>query len=407
MPIRVVRIIDRLNIGGPAKHVTWLTAGLNSGQFESTLITGTVPASEGDMNYFAREAGVEPLVIAEMSREIGPRDLIVVWKVYKELRRVKPHILHTHKAKAGAVGRSAAFFYNLLKPASARCRTVHTFHGHVFHSYYTPLKSKIFIQIERLLARHATDRIITISDEQKREITGDFGVGDATKVAVIPLGIDLTEIKPDLGRLRSDLGLGDDVFLLGIVGRLCEVKNHSLLLDSAARLAQQGIDPAKFRVLIIGDGELRTELERKTRELGIEGHVVFTGFRKDAGRLYADLDLVALTSLNEGTPVTLIEAMCAGRAVIATEVGGVRDLMGEFEATDRGISIWSHGVTTASRDADRFADGIRYLYERPELRQKMGARASAFVKNRLSKDRLIREIESLYRQVLGGSTCAF
>ena len=407
MPIRVVRIIDRLNVGGPAKHVTWLTAGLNSGQFESTLITGTVPASEGDMNYFARDAGVEPLVIAEMSREIGPRDLIVAWKVYKELRRVKPHILHTHKAKAGAVGRTAAFFYNLLKRDSARCRTVHTFHGHVFHSYYTPLKSKIFVQIERLLARHATDRIITISAEQKREITGDFGVGDAASVAVIPLGIDLTEIKSSGGRLRSDLGLSDDVFLVGIVGRLCDVKNHALLLDAAARLSQEGMDSAKFRVLIIGDGELRTELERKTRELGIADCVIFTGFRKDAGELYADLDLVALTSLNEGTPVTLIEAMCAQRAVIATEVGGVRDLMGDLATRDRGISIWSHGVTAPSRDAASFAEGIRYLYKRPELRQEMGARASAFVKNKLSKDRLIREIESLYRQVLGGSSCAF
>ena len=162
------------------------------------------------------------------------------------------------------------------------------------------------------------------------------------------------------------------MFLLGIVGRLCEVKNHTLLLEAAARLSQESMDPAKFRVLIIGDGELRTELERKTRELGIADRVIFTGFRKDAGELYADLDLVALTSLNEGTPVTLIEAMCAGRAVIATEVGGVRDLMGDLAARDRGISIWSHGVTTPSRDAASFAEGIRYLYERPELRQEYG-----------------------------------
>ena len=407
MSIRVVRIIDRLNIGGPAKHVTWLTAGLNSGQFESTLITGTVPASEGDMSYFARDAGIEPIVISEMSREIGPRDLIVAWKVFKELRRLRPHILHTHKAKAGAIGRTAAFFYNLLSPRSGRCRTVHTFHGHVFHSYYTPLKSKIFVFIERILAKHATDRIITISHEQKREITGDFGVGDASKVTLIPLGIDLNEISRSGGTLRSDLDLGDDVFLLGIVGRLCDVKNHALLLEAAAKLSQGPLNSAKFRVVVIGDGELREELERKTRELGLADRVIFTGFRKDTGKLYADLDLVALTSLNEGTPVTLIEAMCAGRAVIATEVGGVRDLMGELAATDRRVSIWSHGVTIPSRDADSFAEGIRYLYERPELRREMGARASAFVKDKLSKDRLIREIESLYRQVLGGSTCAF
>lgn len=393
-PIKVVRIIDRLNIGGPAKHVTWLTAGLNPTEFDSTLITGTVPEGEGDMNYFARDAGLEPIVIPEMSREIGPRDLKVVWKVYKQLLRLKPDIVHTHKAKAGAVGRTAVLLYNL---SNKKCRTVHTFHGHVFHSYYPPRKSKIFVQIERTLARIATDRIITISNEQKREITEVFRIVQPANVAVIPLGLDLNEISTARGRLRRDLGLSEDVFLLGIVGRLCEVKNHHLLLDSASRMA---ISPEHFRVVIIGDGELRSELERKTRSLGIQDRVIFTGFRKDATELYADLDLVGLTSLNEGTPLTLIEAMSAGRAVIATDVGGVRDLMGQTESTRNGLSIWSHGVTVRSQDAASFAEGTKYLFERPDMRRMMGARARAFVNERLSKDRLIREIEGLYKQLL-------
>lgn len=393
-PIKVVRIIDRLNIGGPAKHVTWLTAGLNPTEFDSTLITGTVPEGEGDMNYFARDAGLEPIVIPEMSREIGPRDLKVVWKVYKQLLRLKPDIVHTHKAKAGAVGRTAVLLYNL---SNKKCRTVHTFHGHVFHSYYPPRKSKIFVQIERTLARIATDRIITISNEQKREITEVFRIVQPANVAVIPLGLDLNEISTARGRLRRDLGLSEDVFLLGIVGRLCEVKNHHLLLDSASRMA---ISPEHFRVVIIGDGELRSELERKTRSLGIQDRVIFTGFRKDATELYADLDLVGLTSLNEGTPLTLIEAMSAGRAVIATDVGGVRDLMGQTESTSNGLSIWSHGVTVRSQDAASFAEGTKYLFERPDMRRMMGARARAFVNERLSKDRLIREIEGLYKQLL-------
>lgn len=393
-PIRVVRIIDRLNIGGPAKHVTWLTAGLNPAEFDSTLITGTVPEGEGDMNYFARDAGLDPIVIPEMSREIGPRDLKVVWKVYKQLLRLKPDIVHTHKAKAGAAGRAAVLLYNL---SHKKCRTVHTFHGHVFHSYYSPLKSKIFVQIERTLARIGTDRIITISNEQKREITEVFRIVQPANVAVIPLGLDLDEISTAPGRLRRDLNLGEDVFLLGIVGRLCEVKNHRLLLESASRMT---ISPDRFRVVIIGDGELRSELERKTRSLGIQDRVIFTGFRKDATELYADLDLVGLTSLNEGTPLTLIEAMSAGRAVIATDVGGVRDLMGHTESTSNGLSIWSHGVTVRSQDAASFAEGTKYLFERPDVRRTMGARARAFVNERLSKDRLIREIESLYRQLL-------
>jgi len=399
MPIKVVRIIDRLNIGGPAKHVTWLTAGLNRTEFDSTLITGTVPPGEGDMNYFAHEAGVHPIVIPEMSREIGLRDLIVVWKVFKQFRVLKPNIVHTHKAKAGAVGRMAALLYNISKTfqPSRKCRVVHTFHGHIFHSYYSPLKSRLFVQIERTLARIATDRIITISNQQKREITGDFGIGDPANVAVIPLGLDLDEISASRGRLRRDLGLSEDVFLLGIVGRLCEVKNHALLLEVASLMS---MSPERFRIVIIGDGELRSELERKTRELGIQDQVIFTGFRKDATDLYADLDLVGLTSLNEGTPLTLIEAMSAGRAVIATDVGGVRDLMGEAESSTGNISVWPHGVTVPSRDAVSFAEGTRYLFERPDVRRKMGAHARAFVNERLSKDRLIREIESLYRQIL-------
>jgi len=409
--IRVVRIIDRLNIGGPSKHVTWLTAGLNPEEFESILITGTVPPGEGDMGYFAADAGVTPIVINEMSREIGSRDLIVVARLLRQLWRFQPHIVHTHKAKAGAVGRVAAFLYRWLTPSALwlrprSCRIVHTFHGHIFHSYYGPFKTRLFVAIERVLARLATDRIITISEQQRREIGDDFRVGSPAQLRVIPLGIDFDEsIQPALAQpapgLRAEFALGDEAILVGTAGRLCEVKNYGLLLRAAARVCKDSTLEPYF--VIIGDGHLRPELERLVQELGISARVIFTGFRRDASALYRDLDLVALTSLNEGTPLTVIEGLNAGRAVVATAVGGVVDLLGAQQEVSGRLTICDHGVGVSGFDIETFAEGLRYLIERPQLRQDMGARGRAFVRKRLSKDRLIGEIEALYRELVGAA----
>src|SRR5215468_6853980 len=197
--IRVVRIIDRLNIGGPAKHVTWLTAGLNPERFETTLITGVVPAGEGDMSYFARAAGVSPLVIEEMSRELSLGDMVVLFKILRELFRLKPHIVHTHKAKAGAVGRLAATIYKWLTPSALRLRprrlgVIHTYRGHIFHSYYGAAKTRLFLANERALARFCADRIVAVSERQRDEICGAFKVGRPDQFAVVPLGIDFDEI---------------------------------------------------------------------------------------------------------------------------------------------------------------------------------------------------------------------
>src|SRR2546428_6746837 len=212
--IRVVRIIDRLNIGGPAKHVTWLTAGLDPERFETTLITGVVPEGEGDMGYFARAAGVKPVLIEEMSRELSLGDVVVILKILRELFRLKPHIVHTHKAKAGAVGRVAAAIYKWLTPSALLLRprklaVVHTYHGHIFHSYYGAAKTRLFIAIERALARFCTDRIVAISERQRDEIRGKFKVGRFEQFAVIPLGIDFDEIDSKRGRLRREMGMGD------------------------------------------------------------------------------------------------------------------------------------------------------------------------------------------------------
>jgi glycosyltransferase involved in cell wall biosynthesis len=384
--IRVVRIIDRLNIGGPARHVVWLTAGLNREEFESTLVTGTVPDGEGDMSYFAADSNLQPIVVEEMSRELSPRDVIVVFKLLRLLFKLKPDIVHTHKAKAGATGRVAALVYRSL--TGRHCAIVHTYHGHIFHSYYGRFKTRVFIVIERSLAV-ITDRIIAVSEQQRREICQDFRIGSPSQYRVIPLGMDLEASR------RSERQANDDELAIGIVGRLSEVKNHAMLLEAIALL--NGHVKAKF--LIIGDGHLKKQLEARAENLSIAQKVIFTGFRKDALSLYSDLDLVVLTSLNEGTPLTLIEAMANGRAVAATEVGGVVDLMGDRRGFKDGFTIWDHGVTVPSRDVAALARAIEFMASHPEERHEMGQRAANFVAKRYSKERLVGDIENLYREL--------
>jgi glycosyltransferase involved in cell wall biosynthesis len=402
---RVVRIIDRLNIGGPAKHVTWLTAGLERRGFATTLVTGRVAQGEGDMAYFAAEAGVTPLVIEDMSRELTARDAVTVLRVLALLHRTRPEIVHTHKAKAGAVGRAAAWLYRWSTPSALllrprRCAVVHTYHGHVFHGYFGPLKTRVIVAIERLLAR-TTDRIVVVSEQQREEICGRFGVGQPNQFRVVPLGIDLEEAAPGAGSLRRELDVAPETPLVAIVGRLTEVKNHAMFLEAAARVrSMEDVECRAARFVVVGDGHLRDDLEARARRLGLSDRVTFTGFRRDAPSLYADFDVVALTSVNEGTPVTLIEGMRSGCAVLSTEVGGVVDILGGRGATLEGFTVWDNGVTAPSGDVDAFARGLRYLLRHPDVRREVGARGRRLVAEKLSVTRLLGDVEDLYRELL-------
>jgi len=271
----------------------------------------------------------------------------------------------------------------------------------VFHSYYGRFKTRLFVLIERVLAWLCTDQIIVVSEQQRREICGSFRIGRPEQFSVIPLGIDFAEVSENRVDARRACGVSDSEVAVGIVGRLCEVKNHEMLLDSTAHLVRSldGSD-TPVRLLVIGDGHLRVGLEATARALGLTQNTVFTGFREDATSLYAGLDIAAITSLNEGTPLTLIEAMCCGRAVAATEVGGVVDVMGSRRETIDGFSVWDHGITAPSRDIQAFARGLQFLIEHPDLRREMGERGRAFVRTRLSRNRLFSDIESLYQDLL-------
>ncbi|HZT57091.1 MAG TPA: glycosyltransferase [Pyrinomonadaceae bacterium] len=418
--MRVVRIIARLNVGGPAKHVAWLEEGLRRRGVESLLVAGVVPPGEGDMGYFAERLGVRPFVIAEMSREVSPKDAVTVWKIYRLLRRERPDIVHTHTAKAGTVGRVAGFFYRWLTPAALlgrprRCRFVHTYHGHIFHSYYGRLKTRLFLAVERTLARLATDRVVVISAQQLEEINGRFRVGRREQFEVIPLGLEthaFDDARARRAKLRREWRARDEDTLVGIVGRLTEIKNHKLFLEAAALLKQKcaqgnlvgadGVGRVSF--VVVGDGHLRAELEAHARALGLGDDVEFAGLRDDPENFYPALDIVALTSLNEGTPLTLIEAMANSRAVVATSVGGVVDLLGGVEESElrrpRRWQVCERGVQVRPGDAEAFAEALAHVAGDRRLRESLGERGREFVERNYSVERLVGDVLRLYEDLL-------
>lgn len=399
---RVVRIIARLNVGGPAKHVVWLTSGLEEAGYRSLLVAGTVPEGEEDMSYFAEQTGVTPLYIPEMSREISVKDAVTTWKLYRLLLRERPDIVHTHTAKAGTVGRVAGWGYRWLTPGvllgrPRACKFVHTYHGHVFHSYYGRLKTGVFLAIEKLLAKWATDRIVVVSEQQRQEINEEFGVGRRDQFRVVRLGLDLgifANHESRRAKFREELGVDDDTVLVGIVGRLTEIKNHEMFLRTVARVTLENV-----RYVVIGDGSLREPLEQQARALGLEGKVIFAGGRKDPEYFYPALDICALTSRNEGTPLTLIEAMANGRPVVATLVGGVVDLLGNVVEGGR-YKICERGIGVQADDEEAFAAGLGRLIEDKELRDRLGRRGFEFVENNYRKERLLEDIKDLYGQLL-------
>lgn len=398
--MKIVRIIARLNVGGPARHVVWLTEQLNKGEFESVLIAGTVPPGEANMNYVAEEHGVQPVFIEEMSRELSPKDIVSLVKIYREIRRQRPDVIHTHTAKAGTLGRAAALLFKWLTPGARSVRVVHTFHGHVFHSYYGRVKTRVFVLIEKFLARFATDKIVVISSQQFQEIHEDVGIGRREQFEIIPLGVDLSvfdHIEEKRRSFRQEIGVRDDQLLVGFVGRLTEIKNVSLYLQVAASL-QRGAAFDSIRFVIVGDGHLRQKLEHEAHELGLDDRAVrFMGNRNDIASVYAGLDIVSLTSFNEGTPLSLIEAMAARRPVISTVVGGVRDLLGDAVEEKDGFRVCERGVGVDGRSPEDFTKGLIYLAESEELRESLAEKGRRYVETEYSRKRLVEDIVQLYR----------
>ena len=380
---KILRIITRLNVGGPAIHTVLLTAGLNRNRFESLLLAGIVSEAEGDMSYFASKYGIEPIIIPELAREINwKNDIVALYRLFRLIKSEKPDIIHTHTAKAGMIGRLAAIL-------SGVTYIVHTFHGHVLHSYFGPVKTRIFTMIERLLAMF-TCRIVVISPLQYRELCHQIKIAPSRKFSIIPLGFDLGQFlnaEDHSGELRRELQISENELLVGIVGRLTAIKNHALFLISAALVLKE---ITNIRFVIVGDGELATKLKGLAEDLQIQDKVIFLGWSDDMPAIYADLDLVALTSLNEGTPVTLIEAMACEKAVVATAVGGVPDIVLDGET----------GILVPSGDEERFAAAMIELLEEPCKRRIFGERGRESVRDKYSKERLFADMAELYQDLL-------
>ncbi len=381
--IRILRIIGRLNVGGPAIHVVNLTAGLDPARYDSSLIIGSENAAEGSMLEFALSHGVRPTIVPEIvtTFTLTPRDGKALWKLYSLIRQQQPHIVHTHTAKAGFLGRLAARLAGV--PI-----IVHTFHGHVLHGYYGTTKSCMLRRIEQSLAWF-TDRLVTVSETVKSELVG-YRVAKAEKIAVIPLGFDLEPFlksRTHHGELRRELGLSDEITLVGIVGRMFPIKNHALFLQAAARIL---IHQPATRFVVVGDGVLRCALEQQVRELGIADRVIFTGWRRDLPRIYADLNVLVVSSDNEGTPVSAIEAMASGCPVVATRVGGLPDL----------ITNERTGFLVQPRDVEGITASILHLVQHPEVAKDIARNARDTAQNRFGLTRLIADMDNLYSELL-------
>jgi glycosyltransferase involved in cell wall biosynthesis len=378
---KVFRIIGRLNIGGPAIHTILLTHHLNSGRYKTRLIAGVEGPSEGNLRYLAEERGVEPLIISEMGREISLRDdIIALFKLIALMRREKPDIIHTHTAKAGTLGRLAA----LLALPGRRKQIYHTFHGHVFHSYFSARKTRVFIRIEQFLARF-THRLIAVSERTRQELIA-YKIASAEKIICIPLGLDLepfAQCERYQGELRRELGLSADAVLIGLVARLVPIKGlHDFL--TAASCVVASVPNAWF--VLVGDGEMRQELEDHARALGLMERIRFLGYRQDLARIYADLDIVTLSSLNEGLPVSLIEAMSSGCVVVSTAVGGVPDLI---EDKQTGFLVPPHNPAA-------LAYTLEHVIASPECWPAITKRARESALTQFHISRLVADIERLY-----------
>ena len=382
--LKIVRIVTRLNIGGPAIHTVLLTAGLDKSNFESLLVCGAISSTEGDMAYYASQKEVRPLYIPQLKRELNPlNDLIAFIKILWVIKKENPDILHTHTAKAGSLGRLAGIAYNFFCLRQRKIKLIHTFHGHIFDGYFNKFFTTLFILAEKGLA-YFTNKIITVSEEIKRELIS-LGIAKADKILVIPLGFELEKFLEIVPRDQKE------IVNIGIVGRLVPVKNHWLFLKAAQMLRlslANEAKPYKVKFKIVGDGELKQKLEESSLKLNIADCVEFVGWQKDLVKVYSELDIVCLTSLNEGTPVSLIEAMASGKAVIATNVGGVRDLLGQ----DRGIVV-------EPNNTEAFSKALFSLLADVNFRERLGKKASEFVKERFTKHRLLRDIEELYLNI--------
>lgn len=390
---RILRIVNRFNLGGPTYNAALLTKYLYP-EYETLLIGGIHEDYEESSEFILHDLNIKATIIPEMSRSIKPfNDYVALKKIKQIIQEFRPDIVHTHASKAGMLGRLAALQLNV--PV-----IVHTFHGHVFHSYFNKLKTKTYITIERYLAERS-DAIIAISTKQKYELSYIYNIAPENKIQVIPLGLDLSRFQQDINekrqKFRQQYNIDDNEIAIAIVGRLVPIKNHKLFIKAIAEIKQQ--TNTKIRAFIVGDGLLRKELETLAYDLNLtfnngsfyhKPDLHFTSWIKDIDTVYAGVDIVALTSLNEGTPVSLIEAQAAGKPVVTTDVGGIRDIVLEGKSA----------LISSPNNEKEFINNLLSLIIDDTKRQKMQNMAVNFVYSNFNYQRLISDISKLYDELL-------
>ncbi len=394
---RVLRIINRFNLGGPTYNVAYLTKYLQP-DFDTLLVGGSIDKTEGSSEYILDNLGIKAKIIPEMCRSINPvRDCKAFLKLRKVIKEFKPDIVHTHAAKSGTLGRLAALSCGV--PV-----IIHTFHGHVFHSYFNSLSTYIFKIIERFLAKKS-NAIIAISQRQKEELCNIHKIAESDKFVVIPLGFDLDRFSENMDvkrkNFRNHYNISDEHIAVGIVGRLVPVKNHSLFIKTIKKLTESTKKQVKY--FIIGDGESRKDIEKEATDSGLtfstenddkfNNNLCFTSWITNVDYVNAGLDIVVLTSFNEGTPVSLIEAQAANRVVVSTDVGGISDVVDDKVT----------GFLCRNNDLEDFSSKLLLLIEDDELRKSMSEQGRNYVYERYSYKRLVADMHKLYLELLNKS----
>ncbi len=395
---KILRIINRFNLGGPTFNAALLTKYL-SPKYETLLVGGREEDSEESSKHILNELGVEGHLIDGMQRDVGLKHDREAYKnIKKIIHDFKPDIIHTHASKAGAIGRSAGIAYG-------KAKMVHTFHGHVFHSYFGRFKSSLYKNIERVLAMK-TDQIIAISDRQKLELSRRYRICKGSKITVVPLGFELEKFHQDQDLKRKEFReqflLEDDEIAVGIIGRLVPIKNHKLFIDAF----KYSLDHTnkKIRGFIIGDGSERESLKQYSSELGIDfvngdfssqkkASLHFTSWIKGIDTVTAGLDIVALTSLNEGTPVSLIEAQAANKPIITTKVGGVTNTILPNQTA----------LVKELEDHEGFKQSFLELIEDDLLRTKLSQNGWEHASNKFHYKRLVSDMDKVYQGLINGS----
>jgi glycosyltransferase involved in cell wall biosynthesis len=386
--MRIVRIIARLNIGGPAIQAITLTERLADHGYVTTLVRGREEPDEGNMDDLADELGVRPLLVPSLRRNPGMHDLQALFALVRIIRRERPQIVHTHAAKGGTLGRLAT----LLAFPQKRDRPVviHTYHGHSLNGYFSPRTTEVYLRIEQLLARFS-DRLIAVSDEVRDELVA-MRVAPESKFEVVPLGFDLSPFRvmgPTRDQLRlalrAELDIPSHARVVTLIARLVPIKR----VDRFLRVATMLRDLPDVHFLIVGDGELRESLRRSEDAVALGPRLVWAGFRRDMPSVYFASDVVVQTSDNEGTPVSLIEAQAAGVPVVSTRVGGTESTVADAR------------LLASVEDERALASVVRSVLEDRELASGSAAAGRARALARFDIERLVSDIDAAYEASLG------